>query len=291
MCAPRDFGFNPETAATNVFQQPEAPADDPRQAAMAEFDASVAALCQMGVRVRTVEPGVAGLTDGVFPNNWFSVHPHGQGLRLLLYPMLSEVRRRERSALPQVLAALPTPPEVIDLSGHEAHGRFLEGTGSIVFDHLHRVAYAALSERTHPEVLREVCDLLGYRAQPFSAEALGVPVYHTNVVMSVGTGFAVVCLEVVAEADREALRESLERTGRTVIQISLAQMLDFCGNVLEVAGSDGPVLVMSERARASFTPDQLSELGRHATICSFAIPVIERLGGGSARCMLAELFS
>ncbi|WP_400191450.1 citrulline utilization hydrolase CtlX [Hymenobacter sp. B81] len=290
---PARFAFNAETAASNHFQQlpPDLAGAAAQQQAQAEFDEAVARLRSRGLQVRvfddTAEPPKP---DAVFPNNWLTLHPDG---RVLLYPMCAPNRRAERR--PDILAALAREfvvSEVIDLSGHEQQGRFLEGTGSLVFDHAARVAYAALSPRTDAGLLQDVAAQLGYRAVAFRAtDAQGQAIYHTNVMMCVGEGFAVLCREsIVDAAERAAVEAALRSGGHVVVPITLGQVARFAGNMLALRAADGrAVLVMSQSAYEVLTPMQRQTLETHAELLPLRIPTIETLGGGSARCMLAEV--
>lgn len=293
MVRPTRFTFNTETAGSNHFQGFVAGLDDAaiQARAFAEFDAMVARLRAHAVQVLvfddTPEPPTP---DAMFPNNWGTFHADG---RVVLYPMCAANRRPERR--PDILAALSrrfTVREVVDFSANEEQGRFLEGTGSIVFDHRHRVAYACLSVRTEPQLLRDVCAQLGYTPVVFRAhDARGQEIYHTNVMMCVGTGFAVVCLECIAAAERAAVVAALTRSGHELIAISLEQVSRFAGNLLELRSATGrPLLALSQSAYDALTPLQRHALGRHAHLLPLAIPTIETIGGGSARCMLAEVF-
>ena len=292
MVRPARFGFNPETAASNHYQQPLAGAGL-NALVLAEFDAAVATLRGRGVQVRVFEDAPEpAKPDAVFPNNWFSTHADGQ---LLLYPMCAPNRRAERQ--PELVAALAREfavREVVDLSDRELENRFLEGTGSIIFDHEHRVAYAGLSPRTDAALFEQVAEQLGYRPVAFRAtDAQGQEIYHTNVMMCVGPGFAVVCLDSLANAaERAAVVASLGATGHEIVAISQAQVGQFAGNMLALAPPVGglPLLIMSQQAHDALTPDQRQVLARHAELVPLAIPTIEKVGGGSARCMVAEIF-
>lgn len=288
------FGFNAETALSNHFQQTMAGLDAAaiQARAHAEFDALVAALRTKGVRVLvfedTPEPPKP---DAVFPNNWGTFHPDGT---VLLYPMCAPNRRPERR--PDILAALGRQFRITaihDLSHHEAAGRFLEGTGSIIFDHLHQVAYACLSARTDAALFAETAARLGYRPVSFRAlDAQDKEIYHTNVMMCIGSGFAVVCLESIqAEPERAAVVESLMSTGHDIVDISLAQVARFAGNMLTLRPAAGPeLLALSQSAYDALTPAQRQTLSYHCELVPLPIPTIETIGGGSARCMLAEVF-
>ncbi len=287
---PASFGFNAETAVSNHYQQQLAGSGVTAQV-LAEFDAAVATLRGRGVRVEVFEDAPEpAKPDAVFPNNWFSTHADGQ---LLLYPMCAPNRRTERR--PELLAKLACEfavREVVDLSGTEADGRFLEGTGSIIFDHAHRVAYAGLSPRTDAALFAQVARRLGYRPVAFRAvDARGQEIYHTNVMMCVGPGFAVICLESIADAaERAAVVESLTTTGHEIVAISQAQVGRFAGNMLAVEAAGRVLLVMSQQAHDALLPEQRQALARYAELVPLAIPTIETVGGGSARCMLAEIF-
>lgn len=290
---PASFGYNAETALTNHFQQPPTGLDAPaaQQRALAEFDAAVATLRAAGVRVLVFEDTAApAKPDAVFPNNWLTLHPDG---RAILYPMCAPSRRPERR--PDILAALREQyqlTDVIDLSGHEVEGRFLEGTGSIIFDHPHRLAYAALSPRTDAALLADVCAHLGYRPVPFHAvDAQGQAIYHTNVMMCLGPDFTVICLESLRDAaERAAVTNELQRTGHEIVDITLEQVARFAGNMLVVQPATGrPRLVLSQSAHDALTPAQRTHLAQHCDLLPLRIPTIETLGGGSARCMLTEV--
>ena len=287
MVRPARFSINEETAVNNAFQQRGE--GDIAQQAVAEFDAFVALLRANGIVVDVLQDTALPFTpDSIFPNNCFSTH----GSTLVLYPMFAHNRRQEREKLMVRLDGMHFS-EVIDLTAYEADRRFLEGTGSLVLDREHRMAYACLSPRTDEDVLREWASRLGYCYLTFRSEdEQGTPVYHTNVVMHIGTRHAVVCLESVSDAAQRArLRASLEANGKQVVPITLEQMHHFAGNMLELTGADGEqLLVMSATARASLTPSQISELEQSTRIVSPDIHTIEAAGGGSARCMMAELF-
>ncbi|GGF11554.1 citrulline utilization hydrolase CtlX [Hymenobacter cavernae] len=290
---PTRFSFNAETAASNFFQQnlggltPEVI----QAQAFAEFDAAVATLRATGVQVLVFEDTpMPPKPDAVFPNNWLTLHPDG---RVLLYPMCAPNRRPERR--PDILAKLGqqfTITEVVDLSHHEQEGRFLEGTGSILFDHTHRVAYACLSPRTDAALFAEVAAKLGYRPVPFHAhDQQGQPIYHTNVMMCIGPRFAVVCLASITDArERSAVSASLTATGHELVDITLEQVARFAGNMLALRGAAAELLVLSQQAYDALTTAQRQTLGRYAELVPLAIPTIETIGGGSARCMLAEVF-
>ncbi len=296
MVRPVRFGFNEETAANNAFQQKSESAEEAlrtQRQAVNEFDAYVALLRENGVDVDILQDTPEPFTpDSIFPNNCFSTHCEGGRRTLVLYPMFANNRRLERDKLLQGIN-LQDYDEVIDLTCYEQDHLYLEGTGSLVLDREHHIAYACVSPRTHEKVVRAWARLLGYECLLFdSTDENDIPIYHTNVMMHVGTGYAVVCLDSINDpSKRELLRQTLQRTGKEIVEISYEQMNHFAGNMLEVNNRDGEqLLVMSATARAILTPTQLSLLEKYVRIISPDIHVIETAGGGSARCMLAEIF-
>ena len=295
MVRPASFGWNPETQASNSYQRNDsAVAADAPSRATQEFDSVAGALREAGIEVHALDdrPDPA-CADAVFPNNWVSFHPDGT---VVLYPMLARSRRLERRM--DLLLQLENAGgfevrRLVDLTHHEHSGAFLEGTGSIVLDHAARIAYACLSPRTHAAPLRDFCDELGFEPCVFEAtDSGGQPVYHTNVVLSVGGSVAVVGTENIVAADRERVLERLGRSGRECVQIDRAQVAGFAANVLELQGRDGSrVLAMSDCAARSFSAVDMRRI-RSAVdhVVAVPIPTIEALGGGSVRCMLAEIF-
>ncbi len=290
---PVAFGFNAETAATNRFQNPShLPAGEAAARARAEFGALVAALRGAGIAI-AVAPDEASppKPDAVFPNNWVSFHADGT---LVLYPMRDPTRRAERreAVIDAAKAQLGfRETRRIDLSAAEGSGRFLEGTGSLVLDHRMRVAYACRSPRTDEQLVHEWAQRLGYTPFLFdAATADGAPVYHTNVLLWLGEHVAGVGLEWVAADQRAALAEQLRASGRALLALDDSQLRRFAGNMFEVPASSGRRLVMSAAAHASLRPEQLEMLALAGSVPLVAdVPVIERLGGGSVRCMLAEV--
>ncbi len=297
MVRPVNFGFNVETAENNFYQKKDGrSASEIRELAKREFDVFVALLRDQRVYVIEVEDTASpAKPDAVFPNNWFSTHGDG---KLILYPMYSAVRRLERrkDVVELLIHSGFEVNEIIDLSFFEESGQFLEGTGSMVMDHGAKVIYACYSPRTHPVPLDYVAKLLGYQVVGFDAvqEVDGAvsPIYHTNVMMHVGTDLAVVCLESIAKgSERRKVQESLTKSGKKVIPITLKQKFNFAGNMLEVTNDGGErFTVMSQAAFDSLGVGQIQQIEKHTTIISPSIPTIEKLGGGSARCMMAEIF-
>ena len=288
MVRPHRFAVNPETGADNAFQATPAEQDEAlAAAALSEFDAAVEALTTAGVTVHAFEDfGEKDTPDSVFPNNWFSTHHGG---RVAIYPMFAVNRRRERrSDVIELLKERYRVQEVIDYSGLEYDNLFLEGTGAMVFDHAERVAYVAASHRADPVILERFCTAFGYEPMVFpTADAAGRPIYHTNVLMSVATDYALICLDAIADAPRRAeVAERLAESGRTVLDISFDQVNQFVGNAIELTGTEGRLLVLSARAEAALTPAQREVITASSRLLPLAIPTIE-LAGGSARCMIA----
>ncbi len=296
MVRPAHFDVNPVTAPTNQFQaRDEQPTTSAvTRAAIAEFNAVVAALHARGVSVEMFEGRqTTPLPDEVFPNNWFTTHADGT---LVLYPLCAWNRREERRR--DIVDELQRRTsgyridKVIDLSVLEEHGHFLEGTGSLVLDRPGRIVYACKSPRTHAAALHVFTKRLGFHPVYFDARDLGgQAIYHTNVMMSVGTGFAVVCLEAIQEVqERFRVLRRLESSGREVIEISLQQMHRFAANLLELETDTGRLIVLSKAAAATLSDKQSEALARHGDLVPVNVQTIEKYGGGSVRCMLAEIF-
>ncbi|MDF2461333.1 MAG: hypothetical protein K0S68_736 [Candidatus Saccharibacteria bacterium] len=292
MIEPNTFGFDEQTAKDNKFQHHlNESAAKARAEAMAEWHTLFAALREFGVDVvaHTESDGVPR-PNGVYPNNWISMWPDG---RVFLYPMATESRRVERTR--GVLKALRERFEISgveDLTAAEDKGRFLESTGAMVFDHGNKVAYACESVRCDGKLFERHVLELGYEPVLFQAfDEHGTPIYHTNVMMGVQSTTAVVCLEAVRAAQRRELVASLERTGHEVVDITFAQLDAYCGNVIELANGSGErCLLLSKSAYDAFTPAQRKVLGRDKTLLPVAVPTIQAVGGGSVRCMVAEVF-
>jgi hypothetical protein len=291
---PRRFGWNPLAATSNSHQvAPTDGADTLQARAEKEFDGLVARLTEQAISVEIFTDELEPHTpDSIFPNNWFSTHDDGT---LVLYPMAVPNRRAERR--PAIVDALKRRlriKRVVDLTPWESRGKYLEGTGSLVLDRVHRIAYAARSVRTHDEVVSEFAAALGYRPILFHTQVRrGNPEYHTNVVMSVGERAAVCCLSAIAEpVQRAAVWEALTKSGHHVIEVTLEQMDAFAGNLLQLRNAHGTRFwVMSERAFSSLRSDQRARLEETGQLLFSPLHTIEAVGGGSARCMLAELFA
>ena len=291
MVSPVAFDYNEETAVNNAFQEEDNQSNTAEEA-REESDAYIKLLEDNGINVIAVEDTKKPHTpDSVFPNNWFSTHDDGT---LVLYPMFAENRRLERK--PAALEAIEAnfdEERVVDLTHYEEEGLFLEGTGSMVLDRVNKIAYACESPRTNRTVLEDFCKQLGYSPVLFKAVgADGTEIYHTNVMMHVGTDVAVVCLEAIQdEAQRTEVKESIEGTGKTIVEITFDQMNHFAGNMLELHNKDGqPCLVMSLAAYNSLTKEQVEFLESKMTLITPDLECIEQNGGGSARCMIAEIF-
>ena len=297
MIRPTGFGRDDQAAQTNTFMNtPTETVECVRERAMAEFDALASALSEAGVSVLVFEDDL-GLPDSVFPNNWISFHqPADEGTNpmIVTYPMLAESRRKERRAeiLDAVAKFTHSSPDHLDLSGLEAGDDFLEGTGSLVLDRVNNIAYACLSGRTTEDALDAWADETEYKTVRFySADAEGNPIYHTNVMLSIGQNLIVACLESITDPDEyEQVESSLKASGRTVMLISLDQVANFCGNILELQSKDAkPIFAMSQTAYEHFTDAQRKQIEALGTIVHVPIPTIEYVAGGSVRCMIAEL--
>ena len=288
------FVPNPATAADNAFQHviPEGqPTEETSRQALAEMDTLAGALRDVGVRVHVFDDDDHTRPDSVFPNNWLSTH---QGGYVAVYPMYASNRRHERRGdVLEMLKSTYRVQTIIDYSGLEPDGIFLEGTGAMVLDHISRVAYTAVSSRADTNVLERFCT--DFRYEPMAFEALdsgGVPVYHTNVIACIGTDVALVALGMIPdEQRRQEVRERLSVNGRRVVEITEEQVRQFAGNAVELCGRrpDGTkryVMAMSGSARRSLRPDQVAEIERSCEIVSVDVPTIE-LAGGSVRCMIA----
>lgn len=297
MVRPNFFGFNAETGLDNSFQHKiENSEEEIKNQALREFDQMVTKLQGNNLNIVVLDsplgPQGQVTPDAIFPNNWFSTHPN----QLVLYPMKAQNRRWERQpeALLNNLSGVNVIyPQTLDLTNDEEQGHILEGTGSLVLDRTNKIAYAIESQRTTETELEKWSEQMGYKPHLFHAVDFGgKPVYHTNVIMSVGEKFAVVCTPAIQSADEaRKLTSSLEETGKQVINITMDQMYSMCGNILQTRNTDGQELViMSERARSAFTSDNMKVIGKNGLVVPVNINTIETVGGGSARCMMAEIF-
>lgn len=294
MIRPSHFGFNSETAESNAFQQSndQMDPDEVAHAAVREFDHMVHLLRTAGIDIEVIEDTVSPVKpDAIFPNNWISFHDNGM---IVTYPMQAPVRRQE------------VREDLVDRAIHDwgfhdrwaldrqfPDGPFLEGTGSMILDRENRIVYACLSPRTERSVLEEWSKKMNFQPISFLAtDAAGQQIYHTNVMMALGDGYAVICLDSIQDQEeRSVVIQSLKATGKEIVDISLDQMNRFAGNMLQVVNQEGkPILVLSEQAFQSLDQDQVSRLSAKATLLPVPLWTIERIGGGSARCMMAEVF-
>ena len=293
MIRPAAFQPNPETAVDNAFQSAGVADVAERQsvAAQAQIEVAMVAAALRGEGVGVVmfddREGI-DTPDSVFPNNWISTHDDG---RVVLYPMATPSRRRERrNDVVEGLGERYAVSQVLDLSPVELEGRYLEGTGALVLDHVHRIAYMARSGRANEAVLDQWCEAMGYTAEVFdTVDQAGQPIYHTNVVLSIGTDFVVAGLGNIPDpVERARIAARLGETGRDVIEIDRGQVAEFAGNGLELTGSRGRIFTLSTRALAALRADQIAAIETSARILAVAVPTIER-SGGSVRCMLAGI--
>jgi hypothetical protein len=294
MINPIGFNPNPETAVDNSFQEAAVEGAAERAAVAAEARVEVARIAaglrELGVEVMLIDDLLGSdVPDSVFPNNWISTHEDG---RVVLYPMATPSRRRERRA--DVIDALReryVVSDVIDLSPMELDGLYLEGTGALVLDHAHRVAYVARSGRAHTAAALRWCSEMGYDAELFdTVDAHGAPIYHTNVVLSIGSTFVTAGLDCIPDsAERARVGARLAASGREVVALDPGQIAEFSGNGMELEGSNGRLIfTLSERAAAALRPDQRAVIERFAHVFPIRIPAIER-SGGSVRCTLAGI--
>src|SRR3989449_9195103 len=294
MVRPASFGFNPDTAPSFLFQREITDANrrEIERRARIEFDLLAGRLRDAGVEVIIFEDKEELHTpDAVFPNNWVSFHHDGT---VVLYPMLAPSRRpeRRRDIIEKLQSGGFRVARTIDLTHHENHGRFLEGTGSVVFDHVSKSAYANISPRTSPEVLDELCGILRYKPVAFHAvQENGDPILHTDMTMSIGDRFVILCPDSIPDAaERRLVLDSLRATDREIITINREQGAQFAANVLQLhAGHGRSVLAISTSAWLIFRPDQREAIEKYVKIVESPLPLFERIGGGSARCMMADV--
>lgn len=294
MVRPSNFSFNKQTAGDNAFQTSpsELSEDDIQKLAIIEFDNVVEELESRGIKVLVHEDSEKPVKpDAIFPNNWLSTHRDGT---IITYPMYAENRRLERDeSLLDRINELYEVNKRYSFEQYEEQGMYLEGTGSMILDRVNNIVYACISERTSVELLDKFCVLRDYEKLVFTAtDKNGVRVYHTNVMMTIGRDFSVICLDTIRdEEEREMVVSSLKKSGKEIIDISMEQMTAYAGNMLQVENKDGEAfLLMSEQARASLSDEQYQALRERTRIASVKIDTIEKYGGGSIRCMLAEIF-
>ncbi|QIY84638.1 amidinotransferase [Chryseobacterium sp. NEB161] len=293
MIEPVAFGYNEQTAVNNYFQVQQE--GNVQEKALREFNSFVEKLRSKGITVITIKDTISPKTpDSIFPNNWVSFHRDG---KVVLYPMFAENRRLERrqDILDQIKSQFKVE-EIIDLSASERDNHFLEGTGSMIFDHDNKIAYGSVSLRLDEDLFRKFCAEFGFRPMVFhSYQTAGeerLPIYHTNVMMCVADKFVVICLDCIDdELEREKVIETIKNSGKELIEISEEQMQNFAGNMLQVHNNLGEkFLIMSQSAYRSLKPEQVAAIEKYCEIIYSDLETIETNGGGSARCMLAEVF-
>jgi len=294
MVRPANFGYNEQTAENNAFQQnsDRYSPEEVKKMAIAEFDAFVDKLRSAGIQVNVIEDSNEPVKpDAVFPNNWVTFHQNGI---VITYPMNAPVRRKERRQ--EVIDQLGQRYQINGqhhLEAYEAKELFLEGTGSMILDRANKIVYACISPRTDVHVLDHFCTHTDYQKMQFRAvDGGGVDIYHTNVMMALGESFVVICMDSIHDPEeKQMLLDTFARTGKEVIDISLEQMLSFAGNMLQLKNESGKTfLIMSEQAFRSLNSSQVGQIERHTNILYSPLTVIETYGGGSARCMIAEIF-
>ncbi len=291
MVRPFQFYFNQQTAANNFFQS-NIHIENANELAIAEFDAMVEQLRANQIKVNVVQDTKDPSTpDSIFPNNWISTHAGGT---LCLYPMFAENRRAERKlSVIEFLQANYKIENLLDLTDLEKEGKFLEGTGSMVLDHQNKISYGCLSERLDEAAFTYWCDKMQFKPISFKAvDHKAQPIYHTNVMMSMGNQFVVICLESIPnELEKQIVLESFLQTNKEVIAINQDQLNHFAGNMLQVFDIDEkPHLIMSDQAYTTLNVAQLKSLEKYNPLLPISIPTIEALGGGSTRCMMAEIY-
>ena len=294
MVRPQHFGYNPETAETNAFQQTLDIEDaSVTELSIEEYEKAVAQIRNEGIEVLSFEEDQKEITpDAVFPNNWIAFHPDG---KVILYPMTHENRRKERN--PNIFSFLKNSDhiysEVIDLSENENSDLFLEGTGSMVFDYKNKKVYGCISPRTSIKLFNKVADMLDVQPVSFTAFDLqGKQIYHTNVILTITEKLAIICFDAIENLmERTFVKMQLEDSGLEIISISYSQVNQFAGNLFEVKNKSGQsYLIGSESAWGAFTEEQLKIILKYHQPLKLAIPIIEKVGGGSARCMLAGVY-
>lgn len=290
---PANFGFNNETAQSNAFQNTIKESNTSlNEVVLTEFNDFENTLISNGVNVIVFNDTSTPINpDAIFPNNWISLHENG---KVIIYPMLAPNRRTEvnEDFINQIATCFKIK-ELVDLRHYESQNRFLEGTGSIVFNHKAKIAYACLSERTDKKIFEEVCEILGYQPISFkSVDSNNNPIYHTNVMMCIGTKFATICLESIKDnVEKEKVISSLKKSGLAIVDITYQQLKNFAGNMLELTNKDNnKIVALSQSAFNSLTNSQKQVIERNAKLLPLCIPTIETIGGGSARCMIAEIF-
>jgi hypothetical protein len=294
MVRPGNFKYNEETAEDNVFQKKleSASESEIQEKVISEFDGMVDLLQRAGIKVLVYrEKENSDNPDSIFPNNWFSTHSDGS---FITFPMFAPSRRGERNEnIIDFVKEEFSVEQRYSFEQYEKKNQFLEGTGSMIFDRKERIVYASLSERTHIQLLDKFCLLRNYEKVAFdSLDQRGKPIYHTNVMMCIGTDVAIIASSTIDDQkERKTLIDNLKNDGKTIIDITEEQMHHFAGNMLEVTNRSGDkIMVMSDQAKSALTDQQINQLEKYTTIVTSDLSVIEKYGGGSARCMMAEVF-
>lgn len=291
MVRPIRFNYNKETAKDNIYQNMgDLEEEEIQKKALKEFDLFVIKLKKNGVQVNVVEDTLFQNTpDSIFPNNWFSSHENS----LVFYPMYTKNRREELKKFKESLYKIVANEKmkVIDYSYKVKENIFLEGTGSLVLDRKFKKAYCCISKRSNKKLFLKFCKNLGYKAIPFEAEQDGVSIYHTNVLMGIGDNIAIICLEAIKSLkQREIVKKELLASGKKIIEISLNQVKNYLGNILELKGEFEKFMVMSQTAYNILTKNQKQEILKYTKIITSDVKTIEYYGGGSVRCMIGEIF-
>lgn len=293
MVKPTHFSFNQETSVNNAFQNKLDISNQQLQTrVMLEFDNMVKNIRSNGIEVIVLDSN-SDTPDAVFPNNWFSTHIIDNKPYVFIYPMYTENRRKEvqiESLLKHLKDVTNCDFQVLDL--RDDYSKALEGTGVFIFDHEYKTAYMSISPRADSDLAQEVCNKLGYRLITFTSFDKKGPIYHTNVMLSIGEHLAIICLESIqSDRERELVIQSLQHANKEIIEISIEQMYQMCGNVLEVKNKNNKsFLILSETAKKGFTQNQLDTMSKYVKYIVSDISNIETVGGGSARCMVAEVF-
>lgn len=292
LVSPTTFGFNQETAESNIFQHHlDQDLSVTRYDAEREWEGVCKILVKNKINVIAVMDTVSpAKPDALFPNNWITTHADG---KVIIYPLLAKNRRAEkRTDIIQQMRKKYLVTDVVDLSYFEKDNKFLEGTGSMVLDRENRIIYACLSARTHKEPLEQVAKILGYEVVAFHAFDHRAPIYHTNVFMSVGTKWAAICMDAIPDdAEKELLKNSFAKTGKEIINLTMAQIDAFAGNILELQTLEGEhKIIMSQVAHDSLDVEQVQSFQKYGDILSSDVHTIEQVGGGGIRCLLAEIF-
>ncbi|MDG2343883.1 MAG: arginine deiminase-related protein [Flavobacteriales bacterium] len=296
MIEPAAFQFNSETATNNFYQNNKLSESRSQQLALEEFSAFVEKLKNKGISITVIKDTETPIKpDAIFPNNWVSFHENGV---VILFPMWAENRRQERRL--DLINRLEKKhhfkiKKQLDFSFYEKENKFLEGTGSMVLDRKNKMCYAAISVRTHEELVQKLCDEMNYSAILFSAnqtiKGRRVPIYHTNVMMTIADKYAVICLETIDDTnEKEKVVKALKKTNKEIIEITASQKNCFAGNSLQVMGNDCVYLIMSSNAFHSLSSQQVAKIESFNPILHSDLTTIENIGGGSARCMMAEVF-